>query len=255
MSSDRGAVLELQEAADALGVHYQTAYRWVRTGKLPARLVGGRYLVQHGDLAAVDAARRAPAPPPAPGAQRLQRQAERMLVALVEGDETEARHIARRLVDEGAGVTEVISSVLVPPLRAIGDEWQAGHLTIAHEHRASSIVERILGELSPNPRGRRRGTAAVAAVEGDDHSLPTSMAAAALREANWTVHHLGANLPVDDLVRFCGEHRVDLVVISLTNPAASAAAEAAAGQLAAAGTRCVVGGPGRSLDDLIAVDR
>jgi len=58
MSSDRGVVLELQEAADALGVHYQTAYRWVRTGKLPANMVGGRYLVEQRDLDAVDAARR-----------------------------------------------------------------------------------------------------------------------------------------------------------------------------------------------------
>ena len=31
--------LTLQEAADLLGVHYMTAYRYVRTGRLPARTV------------------------------------------------------------------------------------------------------------------------------------------------------------------------------------------------------------------------
>ena len=35
--------MRLPEAADLLGVHYQTAYGWVRSGKLPARLVAGGY--------------------------------------------------------------------------------------------------------------------------------------------------------------------------------------------------------------------
>jgi MerR family transcriptional regulator, light-induced transcriptional regulator len=35
--------IELAEAADRLGVHYQTAYRWVREGRLPAVRVRGRY--------------------------------------------------------------------------------------------------------------------------------------------------------------------------------------------------------------------
>ena len=34
--------MQLREAADALGVHYQTAYLWVRQGSLPARKLGRR---------------------------------------------------------------------------------------------------------------------------------------------------------------------------------------------------------------------
>ncbi len=52
--------LDLQTAADELGVHYQTAYRWVRSGKLPAHVVGGRYLVEREALSAVQTARLAP---------------------------------------------------------------------------------------------------------------------------------------------------------------------------------------------------
>ena len=37
-------MLELQAAANALGVHYQTAYRWVRSGRLAAELVVPRPL-------------------------------------------------------------------------------------------------------------------------------------------------------------------------------------------------------------------
>jgi methylmalonyl-CoA mutase cobalamin-binding subunit len=124
-------------------------------------------------------------------------------------------------------------------------------LTIWVEHRASAIVERLLGELSPNPRGRRRGTVMVAAVTGDLHSLPTSMAAVTLRADNWVVEHLGADMPPDELVRFCVEHDVDVAVLSSTNPDVADLAADTAERIRAAGTPVVLGGPGRSLDDLV----
>ena len=53
MTGPEKAVLRLSDAADELGVHYQTAYRWVRTGRLPARLVNGEYEVSRRDVRAV----------------------------------------------------------------------------------------------------------------------------------------------------------------------------------------------------------
>lgn len=243
--------VDLQGAADELGVHYQTAYKWVRTGKLPARLVGGRYLVGRDDIAAMAERRAAPRSPTPPTAKRMARAADRAHDALVIGDEPEVRQLARGLVDEGASIVDVIQEVLVPPLVRIGAEWHAGRLTIWVEHRASAIVERLLGELSPNPRGRRRGTVMVAAVSGDHHSLPTSMAAVALRDDNWTVEHLGADMPPDELVRFCTEHDIDVAVLSSTNPDTAALAAETAQRLRDAGTPVVLGGPGRTLDDLV----
>ena len=42
--------MTLQEAADRLGVHYMTAYRYVRLGKLPATKVGATWVVALQDL-------------------------------------------------------------------------------------------------------------------------------------------------------------------------------------------------------------
>jgi hypothetical protein len=33
--------------------------------------------------------------------------------------------------------------------------------------------------------------------------LPTTLAAIALCDDNWLVHHVGADLPADELIRFC----------------------------------------------------
>jgi methanogenic corrinoid protein MtbC1 len=171
--------------------------------------------------------------------------------ALVVGDEADVRQMARTLVDHGTPIIELIQQVLVPPLVRIGADWRAGRLSIWVEHRASAIVERLLGELSPNPRGRRRGRVIVASVSGDLHSLPTSMAAVTLRADNWVVDHLGADMPPDELLQFCARHDVDVVVLSSTNPATADLAADTADRLRRNGTPVVVGGPGRTLDDLV----
>lgn len=250
-----GGAIELRDAAAQLGVHYQTAYRWVRDGRLPARLVAGRYLVEVGDVADLARDRAAPASPPAPGRRRLEGQAVRMHEALSAGDDAAARRIARRLVDEGTPLVDLVEQVLAPPLRRIGQSWHDGKASIWVEHRASAIVERILGEATPNPRGRRRGTVVVAAASGDLHSLPTAMAAAALREDHWHVEHLGADMPAEELVGFCAQHDVSVAVLSVTNNAVAGVAAATADALRESGTPVVLGGAGRSLGEMVAAVR
>lgn len=251
MISPAGDSLELDQVAEEVGVHYQTVYRWVRAGKLAAHMVDGRYRVERHDLADFLEARSTPTRPSPPGAPRLARAADKMYAALVDGDELAARDIARAITTEHTSVADLIQQVLVPPLRRIGQEWHDGKLSIWVEHRASAITERILGEVSPRPRGRRRGTAMVAAVSGDRHSLATTMAAVTLRENNWFVHHLGADMPPDELVRFCAEHEIDVAVLTLVNPDCAELAETTAASIVTSGTPVVVGGPGRTLEELV----
>jgi methanogenic corrinoid protein MtbC1 len=214
-------------------------------------MLGGRYVVSSRNLLLVEESRRTPKAPPAPKAKRLDRSGTQMYAALLAGDETAAMKIGRRLTDEGSSIQDLIQNVLVPPLQQIGEQWHAGDLTIWEEHRASSIVERLIGSLAPNPRGRRRGTVLVAAIAGDRHSLPTTMAAVALREDHWQVHHMGADLPGEQFVQFRDNNPIDLVVITLTNPEVSASANATAETLRSLGTPAIVGGAGETLSDLL----
>lgn len=170
--------------------------------------------------------------------------------ALADGDEPAARRLAGDIVTEGTSVRVLIHEVLAPPLRKIGQDWHDGLVSVWVEHRASAIVERILGDIAPNPRGRRRGTAVVAAVAGDRHGLPTTMAAVTLREANWHVHHLGADMPVDDLIDFCSSHEIDIAVLTLSIPETRPTAESAAQRLDELAIPTIIGGPGRTLDEL-----
>ena len=251
MATTDTAARELQAAADELGVHYQTAYRWVRSGRLPAQLVNGRYLVRADDIERFRDERSTPRPPSRPSDRRVERQAEAFYSAVTTGDEVAARTITAKLTDQGLSVVELIERVLAPALRGVGAAWHAGKLSIAEEHRASAIVERILGEITPNPRGRRRGTALAVAAPGDEHVLPSTMAAIALRSANWRVHHLGGKLPNEEVVAFCAANPVDVVVISSTTGATAPETDALAGDLRAGGIPVVQGRAGRTLSEML----
>lgn len=243
--------LDLQAAADEIGVHYQTAYRWVRNGSLEATTVDGKYRIERTDLDSFVRSRDAPRRPAPPSGKRLDTAALAMYEALVSGDETAATTLARDLVADGSPLVILVQNVLVPALMRVGQEWRDGKVTVWQEHRASAITDRLLGDIARNPRGRRRGTVMVAAVEGDRHSMPTTMAAVVLRDANWNVHHLGADIPDDEILAFCRDHDVDVAVLTVTNPLLREHAATLGRRIEELGVATLIGAPGRTLEDLL----
>jgi len=246
--------MDLREAAEALGVHYQTAYTWARDGTLPARKVGRGYEVSDAGVQALVARRRQGYEPRWPIRVRdWAAQAQAFFTAITGGEETRARHQVRRLAS-GFGLVDLCEQVMAPALRRVGDEWAAGRVSIAQEHRASAICERLLASQIRQPAGRPRGTAIVATPPGERHGLPALMAAACLREDRWLVHHLASDLPTAEVARLAGQVSASLVVLS------SATAEGA--RRAQEETRFIVAGrpdldvlagrPGDSLRDLLA---
>jgi len=246
--------MDLREAAEALGVHYQTAYAWVRDGTLPARKVGRDYEVSDDGVQALAARRRQGHEPPRPIHVRdWAAQAQALYAAITGGEETRARHQIERLAS-GVRIIDLCEQVLAPALRRVGDEWAAGRVSIAQEHRASAICERILASQTRQLAGRPRGTAVVATPPGERHALPALMAAACLREDRWLVHHLASDLPTEEVARLADQVGASLAVLS------SATDEGA--QRAQEGTRFIAAGrpdlnvlagrPGDSLRDLLA---
>jgi MerR family transcriptional regulator, light-induced transcriptional regulator len=245
--------MNLQDAADRLGVHYQTAYRWVRDGSLAAtKAKGNSYEVSEQEVARFLARRLVPiAPPDRIHVRDWEHHVERLLQALVIGDELVARLIVDRLADGSVSVLEVCENLISPALAEIGERWHHGTLSIAEEHRATAICERALARISTHPRGRPRGCVVVTTPPGDFHSMPSAMAALALREDRWKVHHLGANVPIEDIVKLVDDVDADLVVITVTNADVAPAATALEEALAARGRVSLTGKPGMSLRMLL----
>jgi excisionase family DNA binding protein len=246
--------MDLREAADALGVHYQTAYAWVREGTLPARKIGRGYEVSDTAVRALAARRRRGQEPPRPIHVRdWAAQSGTLYAAITRGEETRARHHLERLAS-GVRLIDLCEQVIAPALRRVGDEWAAGRVSIAQEHRASAICERLLAARIRQPAGRPRGTAVVATPPGERHGLPALMAAACLREDRWLVHHLASDLPVEEVARLTRQAGAGLVVLSSAMGETARQAREAAQAITAAHPhlKVLAGRPGASLHDLLA---
>ena len=151
--------MNLQQAADQLGVHYQTVYRWVREGRLAASKVGATYEVHDADVERFLQGRFTPAPPPERiHVRRWDQLLERFLRLLREGQELEARLLVERLVNGQVATIDICENLIAPSLRSLGEQWHDGVLSIAWEHRGTAIVERTLSRMTAHPRGRPRGT-------------------------------------------------------------------------------------------------
>ncbi len=249
--------MQLRDAADALGVHYQTAYQWVRQGSLPARKTGRGYDVSEHDVSALAARRAAGTAPRAEIRVRdWTAQAERLHAAIIAGDETAARHMVARLA-RGVSVLDLCERVITPALFQVGEEWARGEVSVAVEHRAAAICERLIAVRAHQPQGRPRGVAVVSPPPGERHSLPSLMGAACLREDRWLVHHLATDLPaaeVAGLVRMTG---ASLVVLSAATTESARVALQAAEEITQSvpGVHVLNGGPGETLSRLLPLAR
>ena len=191
------SVLTLQEAADELGVHYMTAYRYVRLGLMDADKIGGTWKVTSDAVAALKAGSgRAPvaAGESAPWSERLESR-------LIAGDARGAWGVIESAMGAGKELDQVYLEVITPAMVSIGDQWSAGSLDVAIEHRASGMAMRIIGQIGPRfvRRGRARGIVITAAPEGESHTLPLAMFSDLLRLEGWEVSDLGADLPAKSL--------------------------------------------------------
>jgi methanogenic corrinoid protein MtbC1 len=167
------------------------------------------------------------------------------------GDETRARHLFDRLA-RGVPLVELCERVIAPALRRVGDEWADGEASIAAEHRASAICERLIAARTHQPQGRPRGIAVVTTPPGERHGLPALMATACLREDRWLVHHLASDLPAAEVAGLAREAGAGLVVLSSATTEATSTAAAAAAEItrSAAGLPVLTGRPGDSLSQL-----
>jgi excisionase family DNA binding protein len=217
MSSRSPARITLGEAAERLGVHYMTAYRYVRTGRLPATRDGVQWMVDPRDVAEMAAPAR---PRRARGGARAARPTA-LAARMVAGDEAGAWSVVEAALASGTDPADVHLDILVPALETIGDSWESGTLSVADEHRATTVAQRLIGRLGPRfaRRGRKRGAVVLGAPPGELHSLPTAIVGDLLRGAGFEVLDIGANAPAESFAETArAANRLVAVGIAATTP-------------------------------------
>ncbi len=199
-SQPRGGSLTLQEAADWLGVHYMTAYRYVRTGRLRAVQIGSQWWVDPSDLTGAGGKETIAGRPRAVTRQSSRRAtAKRLEGRLVAGDEAGAWAIMEARLGAGSAPEDVLLDELAAAMCLVGNGWETGEYTVDDEHRATGVATRVVARLGARftKRGPNRQSVILGTPPRELHGLPTAIAANILRGRGYDVVDLGADVPPD----------------------------------------------------------
>jgi excisionase family DNA binding protein len=221
MSEPSATGLNLKRVAATLGVHYMTAYRYVRTGRLPARRVGNGWVVDPDDLAAFAAGRDVSEAAglldqePGPGADWRARLAQTLVV----GDETAAWRVLEQALGAGRSPTECYLDLLAGAINDISGRSMPPRAAVAQEYLATATAARLVARLGARFRrpGRSRGTVVFGAPLGEHHTLAISIVADLTRLEGFNALELGGNVPPNVFAgAAAGAYRLIAVGIGVT---------------------------------------
>jgi methanogenic corrinoid protein MtbC1 len=146
------------------------------------------------------------------------------LEALRAGDGPGAYRIASRALAQGIDLPSLYQRIVAPAMHEIGSLWATGALTIADEHRATELTNRVLAALRPLPAAAVEAgvpsprRALLATVEGERHALGLRMASDILEDTGFEAIYLGADVPTQTLLQAVAVTAPDLVALAATMP-------------------------------------
>ena len=147
--------------------------------------------------------------------------AERYLQALREGKAKLALAVADEALNTGADIAAIHSQLIDPAMKTIGELWERDVISVADEHLATEISERVAARVfwrALNGGSHRRERVVMAAVQGEQHVLGLRLAADVLESAGFDVLYLGANLPLTALLQACRAHRPNVLGLTVSTP-------------------------------------
>ena len=248
----------ISEAADRAGVTIEVLRAWERRYGVvtPRRTAAGYRLYDDAAIGRVRAMRRMVdegwTPSAAAGSLRGIADADLPTVSPrgdgspssdEESDELVDRFVAAATDMDSAALQSVLDEMgarasfepmsdryLFPALRALGDAWEAGAVSVAAEHAASAAVARWIG-AAYDAAGSNRTDARPVLVglpTGARHELAALAFATAARRAGLSVQYLGADLPAAEWLRAARSTNASVAVIGVPTSADADAARAVA---------------------------
>ncbi|MCE0766895.1 cobalamin-dependent protein [Pseudonocardia kujensis] len=145
----------------------------------------------------------------------LRQYADALWTAAIAGDEYAATDAVLDALDAGVDPEAVLLDVVGAVQRKVGLEWAANRISVAQEHTATAIDERVIGAVGHRVRTEPHlGRIAVACVDGEWHALPARLLSEVLRLRGFRVDYLGAQVPAPHLVEHLHRTAPEAVALS-----------------------------------------
>jgi methanogenic corrinoid protein MtbC1 len=149
------------------------------------------------------------------------------LWAAVEAFDAAAAEIAIAKLLWDVPLSGAVAGVVLPFLEEVGDRWEAGTLSVAHEHFVSDMLRRKLSALSAVPpqqalvdESARTPVVLLACPPGERHDMVLLCVGLMLRERGARVLFLGADTPIAAVRTAARTGDADAVVLAATRSTA-----------------------------------
>ncbi len=120
--------------------------------------------------------------------------------AALRGDRAGAAVLANDFAGRDKSCLRVVTQLLAPSQRDVGERWMHDECSVADEHSATFVTESVLSSLAVGLEAREpTGTLVMVCAEGEAHSLPARMATELLIARAWRVIYLGSAMPAGKL--------------------------------------------------------
>jgi len=154
--------------------------------------------------------------------------ADAFVKAAAELDEARIEQLLDELFASGS-FERVVDDRLMPALRALGEAWAAGVVSVGGEHAAShAVLRRLSASFDAAGRGSSDRPILVGLPPGSHHEIGALAFATAARRAGLGVVYLGANVPVESWIEAVRKTFARAAVIGVPTAADLAATEGTA---------------------------
>ncbi len=115
-----------------------------------------------------------------------------------------------------AGV-DLLNNVLLPAMKEVGDKFGAGELILPFVLQSAEVMKKAVARMETyleKVEGQSKGTIVLATVFGDVHDIGKNLVHTILENNGYTVHDLGKQVPVNDIIAKAEEVDADVIGLS-----------------------------------------
>lgn len=143
---------------------------------------------------------------------------EQYLAGLLTGDRPCCIDIVQERCSMGAELKDLYLNLFQRSLYQVGELWEQHRISVAVEHLATAITERVMMISQPLvfSGSVRDRSIIVGSVEDEYHQLGGRMVADLAELHGWRGHFLGANTPIEGLLKMIDEQKPDVLGLSLS---------------------------------------
>ena len=139
------------------------------------------------------------------------------LASLLAGDKEACLNIVTTLLEEKIEIRKLYADLFQKSMYRVGELWEKNEISVAREHLATTITENMLSISYPHlfTGIQSEKKVIISCTTNEYHQLGGKMVADIFELRGWDAHFLGANTPVNDLLKFIDEIHPDLIGLSV----------------------------------------